>query len=207
MFFLCGFIISCKDSNTVSLSDEKKRHSMLGIMHGDDGYSILKHFFEIFNANRAPLFRLWVFRTTGDNYGIYQTRMFEISNFRSKSFAALYELDIGNIDTTYDILHKKCREFYPKSGWPTFNAKIKQNGIWSIPRYTFNDSINETLYSKQYLNLEFIDNGESYSMGVSGMLNLDKLHDDKSVAITNLLRIMKEEFGIDFLNFDFDGRY
>lgn len=176
-------------------------------MHGDDGYSILKQSFHIFNADRTPIFRIWVFKNTGPNYRVYQTRMFEVSDFRSKDFAALYELDLESIDTTFEIINKKSKEYKPKSGWVKFNTKIKQHEVWDIPRFMFTDSINEERYSKQGIEIEFVTPMESYSVSVSGILNLGTLHDKKSVAITSLFRIMKEEFGIDFLKFDFDGKY
>ena len=209
IFILCFFyvcMISCKDNTTQSSSNMNEPNRPI-IMHGDDKYTILKHSFEIFNANRAPLFRIWVFNVTGDNYGIYQTRMFEISKFRSKDFAGLYELDIGNIDTTYDIMHKENKELYPKSGWGEFNTKIKQNDIWSIPRFPFTDSIKEERYPKSGLEIEFKTYGESYSVTLSGILNMQQLHDKKSVAITSLFQMLKEEFGIDFMNYNFDGQH
>jgi hypothetical protein len=189
-------MISCKD-NTTQSSSNLNEPNRLSVTHGDDKYTILKHSFGIFDAHREPLFRIWIFGVTGDNYGIY----------RSKGFAGLYELDIGNIDTTYDIMHKEKKELYPKSGWVKFNTKIKENDIWGIPRFPLNDSIKEERYPKNGLEIEFITRVESYSVTLSGNLNMQQLHDKKSVAITSLFQMLKEEFGIDFMNYNFDGQH
>lgn len=199
LLLVCGCFFSCKEES-INMRFKFTNESI---------NSILKHSFNMFDANRTPIIRIWIYRTAGKDGRIYQTRMFEVSDFRSKDFAALFAFDIGDIkeDDTYKVLHKKSIELKPKNGWAAFNRRIMEYGIWEIPRLRFNDSIIDKQYPPSYLAIEFTTLNESYIASLAGVQNLDKLYDKKSLAICNFFQLVQDEFGFDFMNFDFDTNY
>ncbi len=106
----------------------------------------------------------------------------------------------------YKVENRKQKEFFPKSGWEKMNSKLIANDVWNIPRFSPFELDSSKQYLTQSIEIEFILDREYYQLNLAGITNLHELKDKKAVAVMNLFRIMNEEFGIDFLNFDFDEK-
>jgi hypothetical protein len=206
ILILSVFLKSCGNSQNksgVEISDIDRNFLP---MAGIDEFSAIKYALKIYDSNRSPLFRIWVFRWTAVERRVFESRMFEISNFRSRNYAAMYSCDLRSIDTMYKVENRKQKEYFPKSGWEKMNSKLKANEVWNIPRFLPFQGDSSKQYPMQSIDIEFNLDREYYRLNLAGITNLHELKDKKAMAVMNLFRIINEEFGIDLLNFDFDEK-
>jgi glycosyltransferase involved in cell wall biosynthesis len=113
----------------------------------------------------------------------------------------------SNCNSIFCVRNKRRKEFVPKGGWSEINAELKSKDIWSIPLLPFVDTVTSGEVLEHDLTIEFSKSNETYRLNLPRISHLHLLSDKKSVAIVNLFQILKQEFGIDFLNFDFDKEY
>jgi hypothetical protein len=203
----CGFTSACRNPNSEYIGDWNQKESLNIPIVGYDEYSATTRAFEIYSFDRLPLVRVWMFSWTGSHPEIFQSRMFEVSKFRGRDYAALYSLEMDITDSFFCIKDKRRNEFVPKGGWDKLNAELKSKDIWRIPLLPFLDTVTNGKELEHHLTIEFEKPNERYRLDLPRISHLHLLSDKKSVAIVALFQIMKQEFGIDFLNFDFDKEY
>lgn len=206
---LLGFVLaSCKSSSSQSeLANEIEDDRF--VRRGGDEIISTKLVFNFFDANRTPFIRVWWLKHTDNYRRILAIRMFELSRFRSRDFAGFfgYELVDNDLPHKLEVRNKHYKECQPKSGWEAFNQKIEKIKVWEVPRFPIWGRTGEEYgEATNSLFLEIIPKGdgeEYYKLYLPVLKYLDTAKSEKARASLNLLLLIKEEFGYDFINESF----